>query len=232
MVYINMEEAIEQALDWDRVLTKDGKTQQSERYYISVIIEQMKRMGANVGSNAATQQAVDIRDVEWPGGPILSYEGKKVNKGCRFLFNDTFLKPDVWYIFLYGHLKKVRIVKGSTLISESSFATIVPPPKEHLKKVGELVVTMLDKEPTPELVKKFFIESMDFIRSCVINGIFSYFDFGEIFKRSITFGNFVSRPRPNWALTIPYKPPQSREEGPHCQAGLSDPCRIPIGDSP
>ena len=227
-----MEEAIEHALDWGRVLTTDGKTQQSERYYISVIIEQMEKMGAKVGSNASTQQAVDIRDVVWPnGGPSRSYEGKKVNKGCRFSFNDTFLKPDVWYIFLYGNLKKVRIVEGSTLISESNFSTIVPPPKEHLKRVGELVLSMLETEPTPEIIKEFFIESMDFIRSCVINGIFSYFDFGEIFKRSISFGNFTSRPRPNWTLTIPYKPPQSKAEEPHCQVELSDPSKIHINDN-
>ena len=97
-----MEKAIEDAIDWDRVLTKDGETQRSERYYISVIVEQLLKLGAKIGSNAAAQQAIDIRDVEWPDGSVVSYECKKVNKGSRFIFNDTFLKSDVWYIFIYG----------------------------------------------------------------------------------------------------------------------------------
>jgi len=219
-----MEKAIEDAIDWNRILTKDGETQKSERYYISVIIEQFEKLGAKVGSNAATQQAIDIRDVEWPDGTVASYEGKKVNKGSRFIFNDTFIKPDVWYIFIYGHLKKVRVAKGSTLIDESSNVYETNQPKRNLRKIGELVLDMLTDEITNTLVKDFFVEVLAFLKACVIYKVLSHFEFGELFKKSIVFGNFTSRPRPNWSLTIPYKPSQSKEVEQHCpaeQPGLS-----------
>ena len=209
-----MEKAIEDAIDWDQVLTRNGETQKTERYYISVIIEQLKKLGAVVGSNAAAQQAIDIRDVKWPDGSIESYEGKKVNTGCRFLFNDTFIKPDVWYIFIYGHLKKVRVVKGSDVIQGSTSIVDALKPKAQLKRVAKMVLTMLETELTPGLVKDLFLEVLEFLKSCVVHGVISYFDFGEMFKKSIIFGNFTSRPRPNWALKFPYKPSQSKEEEP------------------
>ena len=227
-----MEKAIEDAIDWNRILTKDGETQKSERYYISVIIEQFEKLGAKVGSNAATQQAIDIRDVEWPDGTVASYEGKKVNKGSRFIFNDTFIKPDVWYIFIYGHIKKVRVAKGSTLIDESSNVYETNQPKRNLRKIGELVLDMLTDEITNTLVKDFFVEVLAFLKACVIHKVLSHFEFGELFKKSIVFGNFTSRPRPNWSLTIPYKPSQSEEVEPRCPAEQPDLSSIQPGNSP
>lgn len=226
-----MERVIEEAIDWDRVLTKNGETQRSERYYISVIIEQLQKLGATVGSNASTQQAVDIRDVVWPDGSTASYECKKVNKGYRFIFNDTFLKPDVWYIFIYGHLKKVRVAKGEELIKES-ITQHHQTPRGILKSLGEMILTMLETEPSRIHIQGFFGGVLSLLRSCVVHGIITYFDFGELFKSSVVFGNFTSRPRPNWSLTIPYKPSQLEEEEQHSQSGLSDPSEIHVDSSP
>lgn len=211
-----MEKAIEEAIDWARVLTKDGETQRSERYYISIITEQLNKLGATVGSFAPAQQAIDLRDVVWPDGSVVSYECKKVNTGFRFTFNDTFLKPDVWYIFIYGSIKKVRVVKGLDLIQESTNKSDTLSPKIQLNRVGQMVLTMMESDLSPGLVKDLFLEVLEFLKSCVTHGVLSYFHFGEVFKKSIVFGSFTSRPRPNWSLTIPYKPSQSTEGGPRC----------------
>ena len=72
-----MESLIEQTLDWDKVTTKRGDTQNSERYYISVILDAIEKLGGKVGSNAGSQQCVDIRNVEWPNGTVVSYECKR-----------------------------------------------------------------------------------------------------------------------------------------------------------
>lgn len=192
-------------MNWDMVLTKKGDTQNSERYYISVILEVIERMGGKVGSSAGSQQAVDIRNVEWPDGSIKSYECKKVNKGSRFIFNDTFIKPDVWYIFVYVDIKRVRIADGSTLIRDTLTTDCISH-KKHLRIIGKIILDMMDDDMSSEQIKTFFTEVLLFLRSCVLNGIISYFDFGELFKQTVSFGTFVSRPRPNWSLTIPYKP--------------------------
>ncbi len=227
---MTMESLIEQTIDWDKVTTKKGDTQNSERYYISVILQAIDTLGGKVGSNAGSQQCVDIRNVEWPDGTILSYECKKVNKGNRFMFNDTFIKPDVWYIFIYVDMKKVRVSKGSTLIEESNKGEFSPH-KHHLKKVGKIILDMMDDDVSPEKIKSFFSEVLLFLRSCVLNGLISYFDFGEMFKQTITFGSFISRPRPNWSLVIPYKPALQLEEEPHSPVVQSVPSEIHIVDS-
>ena len=229
-----MEAIIEQKLDWSRVLTKKGDTQNSERYYISVILEVIDSLGGKVGSSAGSQQSVDIRDVQWPDGTIRSYEGKKVNKGSRFIFNDTFLKDDVWYIFLYVETQKVRIAKGSTLIEESRSGDHTPH-RTHLKNLGKLIIDMLDDHDgstSPDKIKSFFSEVLLFLKACVLSGAISYFDFGQMFKQTVSFGSFVSRPRPNWSLTIPYKPPSQLEGAPHSPTEQSVPSEnLPV-DSP
>jgi hypothetical protein len=227
-----MDAILEVAIDWDRVLTKDGNTQSSERYYISVIVEQFEKLGAKVGSMAPTQQAIDIRDVEWPDGSVVSYECKKTNSGCQFLFNDTFLKPDVWYIFIYSHLRKVRVASGSSLIEEANHVGVTNIPKTHLKQLGECVLAMLVNEISSDAVKDFFLEVLAFLKSCVIHRVLTYFEFGQLFKQSVAFGSFKSRPRPNWSLTIPYKPSQSTGVEPHSPAEQSDLSLNPPVDTP
>lgn len=229
-----MEAIIEQKLDWSRVLTKKGDTQNSERYYISVILEVIESLGGKVGSNAGSQQSVDIRDVQWPDGTVISYEGKKVNKGSRFIFNDTFLKDEVRYIFLYVETQKVRIAKGSTLIEESKSGDHTPH-RTHLKNLGKIIIEMLgdrDGDISQDKIKSFFSEVLLFLKACVLNGLISYFDFGQMFKQTVNFGSFTSRPRPNWSLTIPYKPPSQLEEGPHSPIEQSVPSANPQVDSP
>jgi hypothetical protein len=207
-----MERLIENRIDWDKIHTRSGDTQNSERYYIRVIKDVIQWMGGIIGSNAGSQQSVDIRDVQWPDGETKSYECKKVNKGFRFIFNDTFVKPDVYYIFIYVDIKKVQILKGSDIINDSTELESNEP-KRHLKILAKIVLHMMDTNPTPENVKSLFIETLHFIKSCVYHGVITYFEFGELFKTTISFGNFVSRPRPNWSVIVPYKPQQSLEEG-------------------
>lgn len=225
-----MESLIEQNIDWARVTTKKGDTQNSERYYISVILETIEKLGGKVGSNAGSQQCIDIRNVEWPDGTILSYECKKVNKGHRFMFNDTFIKDDVWYIFIYVDVKKVRISKGITLIEESNKGEHSSY-KPHLKKIGKLVLDMMDDDVSSENLKSFFSEVLLFMRTCVLKGLISYFEFGEMFKQTITFGSFISRPRPNWSLVIPYKHVPQSEEEPRSPVVQSVPFEIQPVDS-
>lgn len=225
-----MESLIEQALNWSDVHTNKGDTQNSERYYISVIIGVIEKLGGTIGSNAGSQQAVDIRNVRWPDGTICSYECKKTNKGSRFIFNDTFLKEDIWYIFIYVDTKKVRIAKGSTLIEESRVNKDITH-RVHLKKIGKIVIDMLDDDMSSEKIKIFFSEVLLFLKSCVLHGFISYFDFGDMFKQTINFGNIVSRPRPNWSITIPYKPPSQWEEVPHFPVEQSVPSETLLVDS-
>ena len=211
---IILEKLIHDEIDWLKVLTKQGETQNSERYYISVVKKCINRLGGTIGSVAGAQQPIDIRDVTLPDGQVYSYECKKVNKGSRFMFNDTFLKPDVWYILIYSDIKKVRIENGLQLMNENIEFCEATNPKLHLKNIAELCITMLaDNESlNSENVQKIFYEMLNFLKSCVVKNIISYFDFGELFKTNIKFGNFTSRPRPNWNLS--FTPPEETEPTP------------------
>lgn len=230
-LHVTMESLIVQSIDWVEITTKEGNTQNSERYYIPVILQAIDTLGGKVGSKAGSQQRVDIRNVEWPDGTILSYDCKKVNKRHKFMFNDTFLNNDVWYIFIYVDMKKVRVAKGSTLIEESNKGEYSSH-KHHLKKVGKIILDMMYDDVSPEKIKSFFSEVLYFLRSCVLNGLISYFDYGEMFKQTITFGSFSSRPRPNWFLLIPYKPVLQLEEEPRSPVVQSVPLEIQPIDSP
>ncbi len=170
-----------------------------------MILEKLNELGAVVGSSAGAQQAIDIRDVKWEGF-TSSYEGKKVNKGDRFIFNDTFLKDDVYYILIYAGLKKVRIEKGSKLV-ELSHKIEVESVKVHLEKIGALVIDMLGENgATSEKVLTLFNSALGLMKAAVVNKIVSYYDFGQAFKNVISFGDFSSRPRPNWSLKLPVPP--------------------------
>jgi len=218
-----LEKLIHDDLDWLKVLTKQGDTQNSERYYISVVKKCIEKMGGEIGSSAGAQQSVDIRDVALPDGQVYSYECKKINKGTRFMFNDTFLKPDVWYVLIYSDIQKVRIEKGSLLMAENTNNCIKTNPKFYIKNICELCINMLsdDNELNSSNIKKLFTVVLLLLKSCVIKNIISYFEFGDMFKTSIVFGNFTSRPRPNWNLSIPFvqrateQPPPPLEAEPH-----------------
>ena len=225
-----LRELIQESLNWDAITTKKGDTQKAERNYIPTILQCIDKLGGTGYKSAGSQQAIDIQQVQWPNGIVADYEGKKVDsKNSAFHFNDTFLKDNVYYVLIYGgNLKKVRIEKGSTLIKESE-TNEAPKIRHHLKELGKLVVEMLsdDENIHSENIKLFFNESFNLLKSSVIHGIVSYFDFGEMFKNTIKFGSFSSRPRPNWNLKIPYVEPTTdqplpqSEEAPHSQAEQS-----------
>jgi len=192
----------------DNIVTKNGDTQSSERYYIDVIYEQALKLGATISKNKSSQKHVDFKNVKWPCGTVCSYEVKKVNCGDRFILNDTMIPNcnDLYYIFIFAKIKQVQIIKSSDLIKNN----IIPySPKITIKmcfyNLSHHVCDMsLENDFTNESVLKLFSLTMKFIAEAVSRRIISLFDFGEMVKVNYKFGNFTSRPRPNWALKVPH----------------------------
>ena len=192
---------VKSALDWDQVQAKKGNTQVSERYYVGVIQDQIVALGGRIGSSAGSQQSVDIRDVVWPDGSIVSIECKKVNKGSAFMLNDTFLKPDVWYLFIWVDKKEVALIKGSTIIEKNR----EPPTTKVRQQVQTIAATIIDMDNgqlTKTIFIKLFREVLELMKIGVLEGILTFFDYGELFKSTTKFGNITSRPRPNWSLNV------------------------------
>ncbi len=195
---------VKTALDWSKVLAKKGNTQVSERYYVGVIQEQIQSLGGKIGSSAGSQQSVDIRDVEWPDGSVTSIECKKVNKkGGHFMFNDTFIKPDIWYMFLWVDTQDVAMIKGSELIEQNKKSGSSSDVKKQIKIISRIVVDIHDGDETPHRFAELFKETLELMRIGVMNGVMSFFDYGQLFKSTTKFGNITSRPRPNWSITVP-----------------------------
>jgi len=194
---------VKASLDWSKVLAKKGETQKSERYYVDVIKDQIVLLGGKIGSSAGTQQSVDIRDVEWPDGTITSIECKKINKGSNFMLNDTFLKPEVWYLFLWVHTQDVMFVHGFDLIGKNKQTTPVSSVKAQVKIISRILIDINDGDETSYRFAELFKETLKLMRIGVRNGILSFFDYGQLFKSTAKFGNITSRPRPNWSISIP-----------------------------
>ena len=214
------------ALDWSRVLAKKGNTQVSERYYVDVIKDQIVALGGRIGSSAGSQQSVDIRDVAWPDGTNVSIECKKVNKkGSNFMFNDTFLKSDVWYMFLWVDQENVSLLKGSSIIEKNIQASPTST-QQQLKVIAKLVIDMSDGDTSPQNFKSLFRETLELMKIGVLEGVLTFFDYGELFKSTTRFGNIISRPRPNWSISVPCEatdtPPESGAAEPHSPAEQSD----------
>ena len=194
-------QSIEKNLKWDVIKTKDGRTQESERAYIQIIKEEMQKIGAIVNCNSS-QKHIDFKNVQWPNGKEYSFECKKINKGTKFMFNDTLPKDDVYYIFIYVDTKKVIIKKGSSIYENNSIR------KNSLKSefsrtVGNHVLKMLTTNDfTKTSILEFFKITMIFMGKSVEYKVLSCFDFGQIFKNTFIFGNFSSRARPNWSVTV------------------------------
>lgn len=167
---------------WDN-FSNDSNTQREERNYIKFISDVIQKMGGKIGSLAPSQQSKDIRNVIFPGGPHpFTYECKK-SKGA-FILNDTV--PDIddnyYYIFIDTRNKQISIKHCSELISRKNVSSdcIV---KERLKTLYE--------------------DTMKQIENAVIDGHISYYEYGQLFKRTTTFPNGMkSRPRPNWSIKI------------------------------
>jgi len=145
-----------------------------------------------------------VINIKWEGN-IISYEIKKTIKNDKFNFNDTFIKDDNYYILIYTFHKKVNIVKGSE-ITQNTHLDEGPTMRSHLKNIGELVMKMLgENKVIEEDILTLFSEMLGFLRSAVLNKRLSFYEFGQSFKKVISFGDFSSRPRPNWTLKIPLK---------------------------
>ena len=117
IVLNNLRKRIEDKLTWNLLVCKDGNTQKKERIYIPVIKEAIHDLGGSIGHEAASQEAMDFRDVTLPG---LDYtfdsDGKSTNKGFKFMFNDSVPRVDGYYIFIQVEHKKVIIKSGSDII--------------------------------------------------------------------------------------------------------------------
>ena len=197
---------VKTALDWSKVLARKGETQASERYYVNVIKEQITQLGGTIGSSAGSQQSVDIRDVEWPDGSTVSIECKKVNKkGSKFMLNDTFLKPEIWYMFLWVDIQEVSLVRGSSIIEKNKKNVQTLTIKEQLKNISKIVVDIHDGDESSQKFIELFKETLELMRIGVVNEVLSFFDYGQLFKNTTRFGNIISRPRPNWSVNVEYE---------------------------
>jgi hypothetical protein len=193
---------VKSSLDWDQVHAKKGNTQVSERYYVGVIQDQIVALGGRIGSSAGSQQSVDIRDVVWPDGSIVSIECKKVNKGSTFMLNDTFLKPDVWYLFIWVDKKDVALMKGSTIIEKNKGPSTTKV-RQQVQTIAATIIDMDNGQLTKTTFIKLFREVLELMKIGVLEGVLTFFDYGELFKSTTKFGNIISRPRPNWSISVP-----------------------------
>jgi hypothetical protein len=191
---------VKSLLDWNKTMTVKGNTQVTERYYVVVIKAAIESLGGKVGSVAGSQQSVDIRDIMWPDGSKVNIEVKKKNSDNTFNLNDTFIKPDVWYMFLKVKIQHVDLIKGSVLIEQNSAGGSSRSVRDQLKVLAKIIGT--GDEPFDRFTD-LYKETLELMRIAVLNGLFSFFDYGQMFKRTTKFGNLTSRPRPNWKIYVP-----------------------------
>jgi hypothetical protein len=191
---------VKSLLDWNKTVTVKGNTQVTERYYQGVIQAAIESLGGKVGSFASSQKSIDIQDLVWPDGSKVNIEVKKTNTGHTFKLNDTFIKPGVWYMFLKVKIQQVNLIKGSVLIEQNSAGGSSRSVRDQLKVLAKIIGT--GDEPFDRFTD-LYKETLELMRIAVLNGLFSFFDYGEMFKRTAKFGNLTSRPRPNWNIYVP-----------------------------
>lgn len=185
-------ESIRVTLDWERMITTQGNTQETERYYISVVCDVLEKHGHVITSKASSQSPIDIET------NLEKFECKKKNKkNSPFILNDTMIKPDVYYIFMITENKTVLIKKGEDLININT-------ENEKTNKEKALILCSLLMDYTENRVTITYVIDgfFDFISTSVLCGKLSLFDFGQMFKRTFVFGNIKSRPRPNWSIYV------------------------------
>ena len=167
---------------WD-TFSNDSNTQHDERNYIKIISNVIEKMGGKIGSFAPSQQSKDIRDVIFPSVPHpITYECKK-SKG-NFILNDTIPHPNdnYYYIFINTKHKIITIKHSGEIISKN-------------KEINDCIFK--------EELKTLYEDTMTRIEKAVNDGYISYYDYGQLFKRTVSFPNGLkSRPRPNWSLKI------------------------------
>jgi hypothetical protein len=139
---------IQEVLPWDKLVCRDGNTQSKERMYIPIIKDVVSDLGGEIGHDAGSQQAMDFRDIKLPGLDfVFDADGKSVNKGFKFMFNDSVPKVDGYYVFIQVEHKTVIIKKGIEII-------------EYIAELQQLtcdqVIAMLrDREKTILDIKNF-----------------------------------------------------------------------------
>lgn len=160
--------------------SNDSNTQKDEREYIHYICQIIQKMGGKIGSFAPSQQSKDIRNVMFPAAPFsVTYECKK-GKGV-FMLNDTIPneKDDYYYIFINTKSKEITIKHCSYLVRS-----------RHVSEVDTSLRELYD-------------QTMKIMEAAVNDGRMSYYEYGQLFKRTVTFTNGLkSRPRPNWSIRI------------------------------
>lgn len=187
----SLSNSIHDALDWDIMITKNGNTQETERYYIDVICSVLEKHGYTITAQASSQRSVDIET------NMGKFECKKKNKrSSSFILNDTLPKQDVYYIFMITEDKSVIIKKGEELVrftaTEGSNRSIA------LKVCSTVMNYVEDKATIHDVIDVFF----KFLEISVFCGNLSLYEFGQMFKRTIVFDNLKSRPRPNWSISL------------------------------
>ena len=191
------ESHVEDLLSKQSNKTEDGKTQECERNIKKIILTELIKH-ADPGTTiteAGQQQAIDFRNFCYKG-VLYNFECKKCDKGNSFKFNDTMVKDEVYYILIYEKYKKVRIILGYDIsLLDNNF---------ELANFNNLIKLI---NSVKIINKKFIFDlfniTLNLAKECVYSGIMSIFDFGEMFKTTINFGNVSSRPRPNWTILIP-----------------------------
>ncbi len=191
-------------IDWGKMASKGGNTQERERYYIGLVQEAITHLGGTFTA-AASQKSVDIQDIQFPEVGKFHIEGK-ASVTEKFMLNDTMIKPDIYYLFVYSKHHVVDIELGMDVIRRT---TDVGP---HNRVEGRTPMTK-------DQILRGFQYLMDEATYSVRCGVMSLFDFGEMWKQTWKFGKLLSRPRPNWQITIPRRPTELVAEAPHSPPG-------------
>jgi hypothetical protein len=190
-------------MPWDRILTRDGRSQESEREYIYHLKQAIIDEGGEITGHTGTQQPRDIRGVKYPGiDDIFDYEGKKINKMGDFCLNDTIPSGNnVYYIFLRVHGQSVDICKASELVNDQylspdHYSTV-------LDELSDCVERLRSRGNSAEVsnFQELFRITVKLSEVAVKSGMMSLYDYGQLFKFTTNFGFFKSRPRPNWFLS-------------------------------
>ena len=97
---------------FDKIKTKNGATQDSERSYKKYIKDTLDELNLSF-TEAGTQQSKDYR---LDCGIII--EVKKTDSKV-LKFNDSYINPNVYYIFINTKYKKIMINKGIYLLDKN-----------------------------------------------------------------------------------------------------------------
>lgn len=109
---------VQARLPWDSLTCKLGNTQGKERIYISVMKDEIEKLGGTIGRVAGSQEPMDFRDVRLPGVPYpFDVDGKSTNKGSTFMFNDSLPSKDGYYMFIQVEHKSVVMKKGEDIMN-------------------------------------------------------------------------------------------------------------------